>query len=603
MGTSRGAACWLLPFMLSAALAQTPAARISIEPAAPGMPRRTLLGQDRFIASGITLDRLIAHAFETDPWKIVAPEWFQQSRYDVRADHEPGAGSAGRRAIGLGPDIRPALRGALTGKFSLVYHHETRQVEAWVMRLPGAASARLTPASPSADRGPAVSQGGTFVQLACKPCRFRHAVDSLRRVLGAELSDETDLGGVFDFSVMWKRGDPDSLIEAWREAAGIQLSREFRPAEVLVIDSAIRPDLEPPPPADACEAAPAIRGALDMLPAIGDYRLSYAERMGPRRDLARRYPYDLFVQMRLQETLAAMPHMTEEWARALDSYHKLENPVLRDLLVARLILPLQKVQSEKLLLGITEGTAEWPWAQLALAEWSRLHSPGDTARLEGHLQAFRRLCPESLAALRFAPAVRSPELSAGLARAAGPVLSRRVDGEAIAAYPLYWDALLAADPDAAPARIRADVARLRFLNRLADPGWLHTLCHGYGLLQDAASCTALQALAPPARRPAEVASGDRLKSKETAKAYLAAIERHPDLDDEALPAALQVAEYYVRAGAGRDYVRELVARGIATAAGREEFRRLSDVPAHSAAAEAAIAAAYRRGKALLESLD
>jgi len=46
-----------------------------------------------------------------------------------------------------------------------------------------------------------------------------------------------------------------------------------------------------------------------------------------------------------------------------------------------------------------------------------------------------------------------------------------------------------------------------------------------------------------------------------------------------------------------------VARGIATAAGREEFRRLSDVPAHSAAAEAAIAAAYRRGKALLESLD
>jgi uncharacterized protein (TIGR03435 family) len=96
----RGAIAFGLLALLAVAAARSQMVpRISIEPARSGTQSPAFFGRDRVIASNITLDRLIAHAFEVDPWKSEVPEWFKESRYEVRAAYEaPGGG---------GPMINP----------------------------------------------------------------------------------------------------------------------------------------------------------------------------------------------------------------------------------------------------------------------------------------------------------------------------------------------------------------------------------------------------------------------------------------------------------------------------------------------------------------
>jgi uncharacterized protein (TIGR03435 family) len=87
-------ACGILALLSVAACSQE-VPRISIEPARTGSQRPAFFGRDRVIASNITLGRLIAYAFEVEPWKSEAPEWFKESRYEVRAVYEtPGGGGS-----------------------------------------------------------------------------------------------------------------------------------------------------------------------------------------------------------------------------------------------------------------------------------------------------------------------------------------------------------------------------------------------------------------------------------------------------------------------------------------------------------------------------
>jgi hypothetical protein len=198
--------------------------------------------------------------------------------------------------------------------------------------------------------------------------------------------------------------------------------------------------------------------------------------------------------MRLQDALRKMPQADAARKRARERYRRLNWPHLRDFLEARLTLAADHVESERLLLSIPEYAPEYPWARLALADWAKTHVPQDAARLERHVKEFVSLCPRSVAALGHARTARDPELRDSLRTAAGSVLSTRVDSEAIATFPLYWDVLMGTGAKAARLKIRKDLPRLRFLNRLSDPAWVRTMTHGYGLLGDETSSRQLQKL-------------------------------------------------------------------------------------------------------------
>jgi uncharacterized protein (TIGR03435 family) len=583
-----------------------PVPSISIQPSPPDARRAAAFSRDGVTASAVTLEKLVSFAFGLEPWSLIMPEWFREARYDVRTTYPGEDAQPGPHMRGLGPDIRPTLREALTAKFSLVFHRESRPLETWVMRLPMDPPGRMKASPVRYAPAPGISAGGTLTRAACEPCQFSSVAGALARILSTEVADETGLEGNLEFSVMWNTGDAGSLIREWRDATGIEFSREFRPVEVLVVDSAARPDAPASEPRRfACEPSPGLRAAIEALPPLEDYACSWEQRIGPRFEMAGRYPGDIFAGMKLAEALETRPGMTREWDRALQLFTQFENAAAGAYLRAWLLMPHQKALSERLLGTIADDAPEAPWKHLGLAAWTLRHAPSGQAAFERHLGKFHRMCPANVAVAGFADAVRDPALASELSAALGRELEARTDREAIAAMPHYWHLVVRTRPEYAGGRIRRDLARVRFLNRLDDAGWAQTLLAGYTMSGDAEAAKALESLMARRGKPEALTAADawRTRPADFAAAsdrYLASIERNPDLDDAPIPAALQVAAEYARRGLRPQSVPALVEAGLATATRREAHRRLSDVPAEAAAAEAAIAAAQRESARVLQ---
>lgn len=445
----------------AAALSPQETASIGIAPGSGVDVQTSVEGPQRY-GPTTGLVRALAYAFEIDARRIDALEWMEKAPFDIHAQ------------AGAGEDVRPLLREALVAKFQIVWHKETRLADVWVMSLPGPAPARLQPSTKPATAGNGLSLGEVVADLNCAPCEFESIAPMLARALDAPLIDETGLGGAYEFSLSWRRDDPGSLAAAWQEAAGVALIREARPAEFLVIDAATNPFAPPEQPrAWACEAAPAVRAALDALPRMD---------ADARWALARKYPRDVFVQMRVQDALGGKP--SPEWDRARALYRELNDPVLGPFLEARL------TRSDSLLAGVLKRAPEFPWAHLAAVEGTEAPGRRDVRRAETHMREFRRLCPESLAALAHYGNVEDPVMLEQAAEAAARLLAGRVDEEAFAAWPAYWDLRLriarSEDRAALRARIRADLNRLRLYHRPASTAWAAALRHGFRLLGDEA---------------------------------------------------------------------------------------------------------------------
>jgi hypothetical protein len=69
-----------------------------------------------------------------------------------------------------------------------------------------------------------------------------------------------------------------------------------------------------------CEASPGVARALAALPDADDPSLTWAERVGPVRALLKRYPNDLFVQLRYQDMIVRKYWLTDEYDSALAFY-------------------------------------------------------------------------------------------------------------------------------------------------------------------------------------------------------------------------------------------------------------------------------------------
>jgi uncharacterized protein (TIGR03435 family) len=424
-------------------------------------------GSNRFYVSAGPLVNPIAYAFEVDPAHLDAPDWMRALRFDITARSDDG-------------DVRAFLRRALIEKFSLVWHKETRLAEVWVMSLPGLPPGRLQPSEKTGPPWPELSFGEVVADLSCSPCQFERVAEVLGLTLDAPVIDETGLGGAFEFRVTWNRADPDSITRAWRDATGIELVLETRPAEFLVIDAAERPDAPaPPPPAWACEATPAMRAELDTLRGMDT---------GSRWALARKYPRDIFVQMRVQDTFRDQPSL--EWQGALAFYRDLKDPVISPYLEARLVLGRERARSESLLADVIKRAPEFPWAHLTVVESTEAPDRRDVPRAERHMREFRRLCPASLAAFSHFRNIEDPAMLEDAAHALAALLDRRVDDEEFAAWPCYWDVLRRITPaegrEILRKQLRMDLIRLRLFHRPASPAWISALRYGYRLIGDEA---------------------------------------------------------------------------------------------------------------------
>ena len=202
-----------------------PAAIVSVSGFSPGA---TWQSGGQFDFYGATLRMLLEYANNTRGDHIIAPDWFDQNRYDlftVVPEHREGL-------------QRSLAKGALTETFGLVIRHETRPTKVYVLRVDPDAKARLKISHATPSLG-FLAQPGHFTGVATGIPRL---IQKMATDLGGiEIVDETNLSGRYDFDLKWTPRDVNSLQDALRSQLGLSLTKTIRPEKFLVVVSAVEP--------------------------------------------------------------------------------------------------------------------------------------------------------------------------------------------------------------------------------------------------------------------------------------------------------------------------------------------------------------------------
>jgi uncharacterized protein (TIGR03435 family) len=229
----------------------------SLKPNASGNPGFAVRAMPAGItATNISLKRLIALGYSVTDYQIFGDlPWLEALRFDVEAK--------ATKLTAL-PELRLMTQSLLDDRFKLKFHRETRELPMYSLTLvksgakgpgltdapaepcppPTAKTARCGTVSPGAGR--IVGQRGRISQLA----------DRLSSMLGRTVVDKTGLTGSYDIDLRFapdpglqqspggQPGDPSgpSIFTAIQEQLGLKLQAGKGPVEVIVVDSAEKPE-------------------------------------------------------------------------------------------------------------------------------------------------------------------------------------------------------------------------------------------------------------------------------------------------------------------------------------------------------------------------
>jgi uncharacterized protein (TIGR03435 family) len=203
----------------------------------------------------VTLANLIWLAYRVSPEQIAGPRWMSEQSFDLTAQLAEGT----RR-----DQVPEMLRALLAQRFSLATHREQRVVPVLVL------TTRKNGAKLQGSEASDSTVGGCAAQPVRRPdhkytCRKTSMAD-LARLLPAmdalsvdrPVVDETGLDGVYDFTLEWTAGAGATIqIGTAPQSAplpvtsgptisyaigrlGVNLERQQRPLDILVVDHATR---------------------------------------------------------------------------------------------------------------------------------------------------------------------------------------------------------------------------------------------------------------------------------------------------------------------------------------------------------------------------
>jgi uncharacterized protein (TIGR03435 family) len=229
----------------------------SLKPNASGNPGFAVRAMPAGItAINISLKRLIALAYSVTDYQIFGElPWLESQRFDLEAKAE---------ALTALPELRLMTQSLLDERFKLKFHRETRELPIYSLTLvksgvkgPGLVDAPNEPCPPptqatarcgtvSPGQGRIIGQRGRISQLA----------DRLSAMLGRTVVDKTGLTGGYDIDLTFAPdpglqqspgglpADPSgpSIFTAIQEQLGLKLQAGKGPVEVIVVDSADKPD-------------------------------------------------------------------------------------------------------------------------------------------------------------------------------------------------------------------------------------------------------------------------------------------------------------------------------------------------------------------------
>jgi uncharacterized protein (TIGR03435 family) len=211
----------------------------------------------RYVGVNVTLMRLIRLAYRPIEEFDGGPDWKDRDHFDVEA----ATGSNPSQ-----PQMLAMLRTMLADRFKLRAHTETRALpvyELFVARSDGRLGPSLTrvadacppPATPGtggpeAVAAPLVRCGFTLQDGVLKGMGTLASIAGELGIAGRRTVDRTALTGVYRIELRWSPDHiagqaadaPPEIFTAIREQLGLRAQAATAPIEVLVIESAERPD-------------------------------------------------------------------------------------------------------------------------------------------------------------------------------------------------------------------------------------------------------------------------------------------------------------------------------------------------------------------------
>jgi uncharacterized protein (TIGR03435 family) len=275
---------------LAAPRAQSPTFEVaSVKPdKSGGMNRRINMPADRFEATNVPLESLIAMAYGDlgpPPQALVndrisgGPSWMNTDLFDVVAkaggDAPPGPAGAEQKLL--------MLRSLLADRFKLIVHHETKTAPIYVLMLTRsdgklgpnllrsdvdcgallAARGAAPPPPPAPGTRPPCSAMvglGPVALLTAGGQTMPSLANMLSRITGRIVADRTGLSGAYDVDLRFNgedlvglppppagtdrpapATDAVSLFTAIQEQLGLKLDAQRGPIDVVVVDHAEQP--------------------------------------------------------------------------------------------------------------------------------------------------------------------------------------------------------------------------------------------------------------------------------------------------------------------------------------------------------------------------
>ena len=179
-------------------------------------------GYRKLDAEGIPLHQALSSAYDVPKTRILGPEALLESWYTISAK--------------LPRDqFKLLFQQALTASLQLRVSNQKKSVEIFVLTAGEDSAEKLKPtvmsssgSMASAGRGKIKTMNGEISMLA----------NSLEQVLERIVEDGTGIEGKYDWEITYDEDDPNSVLAALKEQLGLQIRKEQREIEFLVVNDA-----------------------------------------------------------------------------------------------------------------------------------------------------------------------------------------------------------------------------------------------------------------------------------------------------------------------------------------------------------------------------
>jgi len=208
-----------------------------------------------FTTRNSSLEDLISFSYDVQAKQIVgAPDWISKDRYDIAAvPDQEGAPNP--------EQVKIMLRKLLTDRFKLSFHHDQRELSAYVLAI-GPGGQKLTPTQstgPLPGYGLRVKPEGAMLIVNNSSINgFTSFLQIL--ILDRPVVDRTNLIGKFDFTVTFTPNDSEfnghppampahndaveaapDLFQAFQQQLGLKLEAQKTAVDVLAVDHVEKP--------------------------------------------------------------------------------------------------------------------------------------------------------------------------------------------------------------------------------------------------------------------------------------------------------------------------------------------------------------------------